>query len=62
MRKKGRLREAFKRRDKEIDDMRKTSMYAYLISKLSKETLDKIQGQPDWPKVEKNRDPLDLWL
>jgi hypothetical protein len=35
---KARLREAYKRRDKEIDDMRiiRTSMYAYLISKLSK--------------------------
>jgi len=34
---KGRLREAHKHRDKEINDMRvdRTSMYAYLISKLN---------------------------
>jgi hypothetical protein len=49
---KARLREAYKRQDKEIDDMRIdcTSMYAYLISKLSKESYDKIQGHADWVK------------
>ena len=60
----GRLREAHKRRDKEIDDMRidRTSMYAYLLSKLSKESLDEVQDHPDWSKVEASRDPLELWL
>lgn len=61
-----RLREAYKHRDKEVDDMRvdRTSMYAYLISKLSKESYDEIQGHADWQtkKIEDTRDPLDLWL
>jgi len=59
---KGRLREAHKRRDKETDDMRidRTSMYAYLISKLSKESQDEIQGHADWEDIEKTRDPLKL--
>jgi hypothetical protein len=41
--KKARLQEAHKHRDKEIDDMKvdRTSMFAYLISKLSKESLVK---------------------
>jgi len=64
--KKTRLKEAYKRRDKEVDDMRidRTSMYAYLISKLSKESLDEIQGHADWQakKIEDTRDPLDLWI
>jgi hypothetical protein len=36
-------------------------MYAYLISKLSKESQDEIQGHVDWPDIEKTRDPLKLW-
>jgi hypothetical protein len=58
---KGRWREAHKRRDKEIDGMRdnRTSIYAYLISKLSKESQDEIQGHADW---ENTRDPLKLWI
>jgi hypothetical protein len=61
---KGRLREAHKRRDKEIDDMRidRTSMFAYLISKLSKESYDEVQGHKDWGTIESSRDPLQLWL
>jgi hypothetical protein len=60
---KGRLRESYKHRDKEINDMRvdRTSMYAYLISKLSKESQDEIQGHTNWPDIEKTRDPLKLW-
>jgi len=60
----GRLKEALKRRDKEIDDMNidRTSMYAYLLSKLSKESLDEIHGHADWPKIEASRDPLALWI
>jgi hypothetical protein len=38
-----------------------TSMYAYLISKLSKESQDEIQGHADWADIEKTRDPLKLW-
>ena len=59
---KGRLREAHKHRDKEINDMQvdRTSMYAYLISKLSKESQDEIQGHTNWPDIEKTRDPLKL--
>ncbi len=61
---KARLREAHKRRDKELDDMRIdcTSMYAYLISKLSKESFDKVQGHADWSKIEDSSDPLQLWI
>jgi len=60
---KTRLREAHKRRDKEIDDMKidRTSMFAYLISKLSKESLDEVQGDGGWGTVETTRDPLELW-
>jgi len=60
---KGRLREAHKRRDKEIDDMQidRTSMFAYIISKLSKESLDEVQGDKEWVKIEASRDPLELW-
>jgi len=60
---KGRLREAHKYRDNKINDMRvdRTSMYAYLISKLSKESQDEIQGHTDWSDIEKTRDPLKLW-
>jgi len=59
---KGRWREAHKRRDKEIDDMRvdRTSMYAYLISKLSKESHDEVDK--DWTTIEADHDPLALWL
>ncbi len=61
---KTRLREAYKRRDKEVADMEidRTSMYAYIISKLSKESLDEVQGAKDWAKVEASRDPLALWM
>jgi len=60
---KTRLREAYKRRDKEIADMLvdRTSMYAYIISKLSKESLDEIQGDKNWTVIEAARDPLQLW-
>jgi hypothetical protein len=62
--KKCRLREAYRRRDKEMDDMRidRTAMFPYLISKLSKESLNEIQGHADWVKAESDRDPLQLWL
>jgi len=61
---KTRLREAYKRRDKEVADMEvdRTSMLAYIISKLSKESLDEVQGSKDWAKIEASRDPLALWL
>ena len=44
--------------DMQID---RTSMYAYIISKLSKESLDEIQGDPNWGRIEAARDPLELW-
>jgi hypothetical protein len=61
---KGRLRGAHKRRDNEINDkwIVQTSMFAYLISKLSKESLDKIQGYADWSKVDLSHKPLQLWM
>jgi hypothetical protein len=60
---KTRLREAYKRWDKEVADMQidRTSMYAYIISKLSKESVDEIQGDAKWSAIEASRDPLDLW-
>jgi len=60
---KARLREAHKHRDKEIDNMRidRVSIFAYLISKLSKESVDKLHGHKDWNKIELERDPLNLW-
>lgn len=61
---KARLREAHKRRDTELDDMciDCTVMYVYLISKLSKESFDEVQGHADWSKIECARDPLQLWI
>jgi len=35
-------------------------MHAYLISKLSKESQDEIQGHTEWLDIEKTRDPLKL--
>jgi hypothetical protein len=60
---KTRLREAHKRRDKEIDDMwvDQTSMYAYMLSKLSKERQDEVQGHDSWKTIKASRDPLELW-
>jgi len=60
---KTRLREAYKRRDKEVADMEvdRTSMFAYIISKLSKESLDEVQGDAQWSMIEASRDPLELW-
>jgi len=40
----------------------RTSMYAYLNSKLSKESLDEVQGHTDWASIEASRDPLQLWI
>jgi hypothetical protein len=37
-------------------------MFAYLISKLSKESYDEVQGHKDWISIEASRDPLELWL
>jgi hypothetical protein len=61
---KGRLRKAHKRQDNEIDDMKvdRTSMYAYFLSKLSKESMDEVQGHTNWANIEATRDPLELWL
>ncbi len=61
---KGHLREAHKRRDKEIDDMKidRMSKFTYIVSKLSKESLDEVQGDKDWTTIEASRDPLALWL
>jgi hypothetical protein len=37
------------------------SMFTYLISKLSKESVDELQGHKDWTSIEALRDPLRLW-
>jgi hypothetical protein len=49
-----RLWEAYKRRDKEIDNMKvnRASVFAYLISKMSMESLDEIQGHKDWKSID----------
>jgi hypothetical protein len=61
--KKGRLIEAYKHCNREVDDMKinRTSMYAYIISKLSKESLDEVQGDANWATIKAGRDPLELW-
>jgi len=38
-----------------------TSMFAYIVSKLSKESYNEVQGHKDWSKLELSRDPLELW-
>ena len=60
---KTRLKEAYKRRDKELDDMKidRVSMFAYILSKLSKESQDEVQGDKEWARIETARDPLELW-
>jgi hypothetical protein len=35
-------------------------MFAYIISKLSKESLDELQGDKQWAVIEASRDPLSL--
>jgi hypothetical protein len=59
---KSRLREAYEQRDKEIDvmSMDRMSMFAYLISMTSKESLDELQGNKDWKMINTERDPLNL--
>jgi len=37
-----------------------TSMFAYIISKLSKKSLDEVQGDKQWAVIEASRDPLSL--
>jgi hypothetical protein len=61
---KGRLRKAHERRDKEIDDMAidRASMYAYIMSKISKESRDEVARVEKWKEIEAERDPLRLWL
>jgi hypothetical protein len=36
-------------------------MYAYLLSKLSKESVDELNGHKNWSTIEASRDPLSLW-
>jgi hypothetical protein len=50
-------------RVKEVRNMEKdcTNIYGYLWSKLSKESEDEICRDPDYDKVDKARDPLELW-
>jgi hypothetical protein len=36
-------------------------MYAYLLSKLSKESFNEVQGNSKWISVETSREPLELW-
>jgi hypothetical protein len=59
---KGHLREAHKR-DKEIDDICINNDHVHLQHlQVSKESLDEIQGQPPWLKLEVSKDPLQLWV
>jgi hypothetical protein len=39
----------------------RTSMYAYIILKLSKESLNEVQGSGQWDTIEASRDPVELW-
>jgi hypothetical protein len=42
--------------------MDRMSMFAYLISMTSKESLDELQGNKDWKMINTERDPVKLWL
>ena len=59
-----RMTKAYEARDKEIREMKKdrTGMYAYIMSKISKESLDEISRDKDFKQLEVDRDPLSLWL
>lgn len=50
---KGQQRNAHKHRDKEIDDMAidHMSMYAYILSKLSKESIDELSRHKDYDNI-----------
>jgi hypothetical protein len=37
-------------------------MFAYLIIRLSKESLDEVQGHANWSKIIATRDPLGFWI
>ena len=38
------------------------SMYAYIMSKLSKESLDEVKRHKNYDKFSATNDPLDLWM
>ncbi len=61
---KGRLRGASKHQDKEIDDMAigRTSIYTYILSKLSKNSMDELSRHKIFDKIEAERDPLKQWM
>ena len=58
------LIKAYKARDKEIRGMEKerASMFAYVLSKISRESLDEISRAETFAAMEVSRDPLVLWL
>ena len=58
------LIKAYEARDKEIRSIEKdrASMFAYVLSKISRESLDEISRAATFAALEVSRDPLALWL
>lgn len=58
------LIKAYEARDKEMRSMEKerASMFAYVLSKISRESMDEISRAAIFPALEVSRDPLALWL
>jgi len=57
------LLEAVKSRQREILNMKskRASLYAYILSKISKESLDELKRHEDYETIVSKTDPLDLW-
>ena len=62
--KKSVILDKMKTREKEIAVMNndKPGMYGYILSKLSKESVDEIERHEDYDTFNKDKDPLKLWL
>jgi len=56
------LLEAVKSRQREILNMKskRASLYAYILSKISKESLDELKRHEDYETIVSKTDPLDL--
>jgi hypothetical protein len=61
---KTRLADAYKTRDKEIHKMNedKPALFAYILSKISKESRDEIERHDKYKSFNGTKDPLELWL
>ena len=59
-----RLLEKYKTRDKEIRKLEedRPSLYAYIMSKISKESRDEVEQHADYITLNQAKDPLLLWV